>query len=300
MELKPPTFQRKSTAQLSCGITSTASRSIWSRSSATVSPTGFSRTISAPASITSRTSADHIVGGAGHRNRLDARHLAVDAVQSGEHPFARAAGVVVDHQVDPFADGEARRVLALLLEFAVHCLHGFGEARGRRRARAEERVTRAAPRGPVPQERWRRTRLADGAAAPAWAGSEPVDVAEAAVKRHCRLVGPRRLHQLQPLGEAADERRPVHSERRELAEAATWRDPEIQPAVAELVDGGARSRQLKRIMQRRDQHAHPQPQPGSARGAYARSSSGASDGACPMVCSSVQPPSKPSSSARSR
>ena len=39
----------------SCGITSAASRSICSRSSATLVPTGFSRTISAPASMTSRT-----------------------------------------------------------------------------------------------------------------------------------------------------------------------------------------------------------------------------------------------------
>ena len=158
-------------SQLSCGITSAASRSICSRSSATCSPTGLSRTISAPASMTSRTPRTTSTGGAGHRNRLDARHLAVDAVQSGEHPFAGAAGVVVDHQVDPFADGEACRILALLLEFA-----GARSSRLRRSSPSStspHRGTRrpSAPRAPAPRERWRRTRLADAAAARASAGS---------------------------------------------------------------------------------------------------------------------------------
>ena len=37
-------------------------------------------------------SAHQFAGGTGYRNRLYARHVAVDAVQSGEHPFAGAAG----------------------------------------------------------------------------------------------------------------------------------------------------------------------------------------------------------------
>ena len=88
-----------------------------------------------------------------------------------------------------------------------------------------------------------------------------VDVAEPAVKRHPRFVGPGRLHQFQALGETADEGGLVHAERRELAEAAAWRDADVQPAVAEPVDGGHSRGQLKRIMQRRHQHRDAQPQP---------------------------------------
>src|SRR4029453_16721985 len=37
-------------------------------------------------------SAHHIVRGAGHRHSLDARHIAVDAMQPGEHPFTGVCG----------------------------------------------------------------------------------------------------------------------------------------------------------------------------------------------------------------
>ena len=53
-KLKTANFQRNAVRQLNCGITSAASRSIWSRSSPTFSPTGLSRIIWAPASMTSR------------------------------------------------------------------------------------------------------------------------------------------------------------------------------------------------------------------------------------------------------
>jgi hypothetical protein len=94
-----------------------------------------------------------------------------------------------------------------------------------------------------------------------------VNLAESALKRHPRLVRPRRLHQLQTLGEAADVGGFVHPERGELAEAAAGRHTDVQPAVAEPIDRGHRRGQLKRIMQRRDQHGHAQPQPlGAGRG----------------------------------
>ena len=78
------------------------------------------------------------------------RPLAVDAVQTGEHPFAGPRGVVVDHQIDPLADGELRRVFALLAEFAPDGLHRFDETRRGRGSRAEEGIADAAPRGPEP------------------------------------------------------------------------------------------------------------------------------------------------------
>ncbi len=183
----------------------------------------------------------------------------------------------------------------------AHGLHRFDEARGRRRARAEERIAQA---------HRARDRLRSVGAEPDWRmrplhglglDRQAVDVAEAAVKRHCRLVGPRRLHQLQALGEAADEGRPVHAERLELAEAAARRDPEVQPAVAEPVDGGDGRRQLQRVVQRRDQHRDTEPQPGRARGGIRQQLHRRDQWVtAPMVCSSVQPPSKPSSSARAR
>ena len=58
----------------------------------------------------------------------------------------------------------------------------------------------------------------------------------------------------------------VNAERFELAEAATGCDSEVEPAVAEPVDGGHRRRQLQRIMQRCDEHRDTEPQPGRARG----------------------------------
>jgi len=50
------------------------------------------------------------------------------------------------------------------------------------------------------------------------------------------------------------------------AEAAARCDAEVEPSVAQLVDGGRRRGELQRIVQRRDQHRYPQPQPGGARG----------------------------------
>ncbi len=191
--------------------------------------------------------------------------------------------------------------LSCFVEFAAHGLHGFDEARRRRRARAEERVAKAHRAG---------QRLRSVGAEPDWRmrplhglglDRQPVDVAEAAVIRHGRLVGPRRLHQLQPLGEAADERRLLDAERLELPEAAAGRDPEVEPAVAEPVDGGDRRRQLQRIVQRRDEHRDTESQPGgAARRHRPAAPCGAISGAGPIVCSNVQPPSKPSSSARAR
>ena len=94
-----------------------------------------------------------------------------------------------------------------------------------------------------------------------------VDLAETAVERDPRLVGPGRLHQLQPFGETADEGVAVHPERGEIAAPAAGRHADIEPAVAEPVDGGDRRGQLQRIVQRRDQHGHAQPQPlGAGRG----------------------------------
>ena len=61
-------------------------------------------------------------------------------MQPGENPFARAGGVVIDDQVDPFADGEIGRVLVLAVEFVVDRLYCRDEAGRRRRVGAEERV----------------------------------------------------------------------------------------------------------------------------------------------------------------
>ncbi len=94
-----------------------------------------------------------------------------------------------------------------------------------------------------------------------------IDVAEPAVERHLGFVRPGRLHQLQALGEIADERVLVHAEGGELAGPAARRDADVQPAVAEPVDGRDGRGQLQRLMQRRHQDGDAQAQPLGAGGA---------------------------------
>ena len=216
------------------------------------------------------------------------------------HPLAGASGVVVDHQVHPLADGESRCVLALLVEFAADRLHRLGERRRGRRAGTEEGVAQPHRAG---------QRLGGGAADPErrmrplhrlGLDRQAVDVAESAVERHLRLVGPRRLHQLEALGEIADERRLLHAERRERPEVAAVADADVQPAVAEPVDRGDGRRQLQRVMQRGDEHRDPQAQPGGARRGVGEHLQRRDPRRRPTICSIVQPPSKPSSSARAR
>ncbi len=215
----------------------------------------------------SRAGVDHftqpagdVVGCARHRNRIDAGHFAVDAPQPGEHALAGPRRVVVDHQVDPLADGEVRGVFLLFVEFTAHHGDGSGERFGGRRARAQERVAVAHRPGQglrgkaaEPDRRVRSLhRLGlDG---------KVVDVAEPAVERHPGLVGPGRLHQFQTLGEIRDVSGLLHAEGGELARAAAGRDTDVQPAVAEPVDGGRGRGQLQRIMQRRHQDGDAQAQ----------------------------------------
>src|SRR6185312_16250475 len=97
------------------------------------------------------------------------------------------------------------------VEFAANGLDGFGEVRRRRRARAHEGVTQpyGAPQrlGCASTEPDRRVR----ALYRLGLDSQAVDVAECSVERDGGLVGPRRLHQLEALGEIADERRLFHA-----------------------------------------------------------------------------------------
>ena len=143
-------------------------------------------------------------------------------------------------------------------ELSADHLDGSGKGFGGRRARTQERITVAHRPGQglrsksaEPDRRMRPLhRLGlDG---------KVVDVAEPAVERHLGLVRPGRLHQLQALGEIADERVLVHPEGGELAGPAARRDADVQPAVTEPVDGRDGRRQLQRVVQRGHQHGDTQ------------------------------------------
>ena len=190
------------------------------------------------------------------------RALGDGVVEDGQAlgQVAGPGGVVVDHQVDAFADGEMCGVFLLFGELAADDGDGAGEGFRRRRARAQERITVAhrpgqslGSKAPEPDRRVRslhRLRL-DGNA---------VDVTEPAVERHIGFVRPGRLHQFQALGEIRDEGVLVHTEGGEVASATPRCNTDIQPSVAEPVDGRHRRGQLKRLMQRRHQDRDSQPQ----------------------------------------
>src|SRR5262249_49520742 len=81
-----------------------------------------------------------------------------------------------------------------------------------------------------------------------------------------RRLGPACLHELDGLGETRDVGRRVDAERRERPLLSAGTDTDVEPSIAELVEGTQALRQMYRVVERQDIERAAEPDVLSTRG----------------------------------